>query len=238
MSPLEIGPARIRSSNHREGIRLSPVLSVGMPDSAYFVSPPTGPGPAVLLLHSWWGLTPFFRRLADRLSEKGFTVLVPDLTVGETFSEAEEAREHLAGLDADRLASLTLAGARVVQEKGADPAQPISIVGFSMGASLALWASVRIPDHVSKVVAFYGAQSIDFAGASASYQLHLAEADDLVTDDEAAFMEATMGLEELTVDSHRYPGTSHFFFERDREEYDESAAGLAWERMVSFLQPG
>jgi len=208
-----------------------------MPDSAYFVSPPTGPGPAVLLLHSWWGLTPFFRRLADRLSEQGFTVLAPDLTVGETFSDAVEAREHLAELDADRLASLTLAGARLVQEKSVDPVRPISIVGFSMGASLALWASVRIPDRVTKVVAFYGAQSIDFAGSSASYQLHLAEVDELVSDDEAVFMEATMGMADLTVDSHRYPGTSHFFFERDQEEYDEAAARLAWERMVSFLQP-
>jgi pimeloyl-ACP methyl ester carboxylesterase len=55
-----------------------------------------------------------------------------------------------------------------VQEKSVDPVRPISIVGFSMGASLALWASVRIPDRVTKVVAFYGAQSIDFAGSSAS----------------------------------------------------------------------
>jgi carboxymethylenebutenolidase len=67
--------------------------------------------------------------------------------------------------------------------------------------------------------------------------LHLAEVDELVSDDEAVFMEATMGMADLTVDSHRYPGTSHFFFERDQEEYDEAAARLAWERMVSFLQP-
>ncbi|HSJ27690.1 MAG TPA: dienelactone hydrolase family protein [Acidimicrobiia bacterium] len=206
-----------------------------MPDTAYFVSPPSGPGPGVLLLHSWWGLTPFFRRLADRLSERGYTVLVPDLADGETFVDAEEAREHLASLDADRLAGLTLTSASLVRDKSVDPEAPIAIVGFSMGASLGLWASVRMPESVGRVVAFYGVQSIDFAGSEASYQLHLAAADDLVSDDEAVFMEATMGMEDLEVEVHRYPGTSHFFFERDREEYDEAAATLAWERMLRFL---
>lgn len=206
-----------------------------MSESAYFVSPPSGPGPGVLLLHSWWGLTPFFRRLADRLSERGFTVLVPDLTAGETFSEASEARQHLATLDPDRLASLTLTAAHVIRDKSVDPAEPISVIGFSMGASLALWASVRIPNQVSKVVAFYGVQSIDFTGSEASYQLHLAENDELVSDDEAAFMQATMGMEELPVDIHQYPGTSHFFFERDQVTYDEEAARIAWGRMLAFL---
>ncbi len=206
-----------------------------MADSAYFVSPPHGPGRGVLLLHSWWGLTPFFRRLADRLAERGHTVLAPDLNAGETFTDAEEAREHLAALDVNRLASLTLTSARLLREKAADPDEPIAIVGFSMGASLGLWASVRLPDDVSRVVAFYGVQSIDFAGAAARYQLHFAEDDELVSDDEAVFMEATMGIEDLEVDVHRYQHTSHFFFERDRDEYDEQAADLAWRRMVAFL---
>ncbi|MDX1449638.1 MAG: alpha/beta fold hydrolase [Acidimicrobiia bacterium] len=206
-----------------------------MSDTAYFVSPPAGPGPAVLLLHSWWGLTPFFRRLADRLAEQGYTVLAPDLAQGETFVDPAEAQQHLADLDADRLAALTLSGAQIVRDRSSQPESPIAVVGFSMGASLGLWASVRVPDLVSRVVAFYGVQSIDFAGSSSAYQLHLADEDHLVSDDEAVFMEATMGMESLPVETFRYPGTSHFFFERDREEYDADAAGLAWDRMLSFL---
>jgi carboxymethylenebutenolidase len=206
-----------------------------MSDTAYFVSPPSGPGPGVLLLHSWWGLTPFFRRLADRLSERGYTVLAPDLNEGETFVEAEDAREHLASLDADRLAALTLTAAGLVREKSGDPQASIAVVGFSMGASLGLWASVRLPEHIAKVAAFYGVQSIDFAGSVSSYQLHLADDDPLVPEDDAAFMEATMGMEDLPVEVHRYPGTSHFFFEGDQEEYDEKAARVAWERLLEFL---
>lgn len=206
-----------------------------MSDTAYFVSPPSGPGPGVLLLHSWWGLTPFFRRFADRLSERGYTVLAPDLNEGETFIEADDAREHLASLEPDRLAALTLTSAGIVREKSVDPESPIAVVGFSMGASLGLWASVRAPEHISKVAAFYGVQSIDFAGSASRYQLHLAEDDPLVSEDDAAFMQATMGMEDLAVEVHRYPGTSHFFFEGDQEEYDEDAARTAWERLLEFL---
>jgi len=189
----------------------------------------------VLLLHSWWGLTPFFRRTADRLSDLGYTVLVPDLAEGETFDDPDEARRYLAEADADRLAGLTLAAVDVARGRAADPDRPISVIGCSMGASLALWASVRRPRDIAAVVAFYGVQSIDFDGAAARYQVHLASDDELVADDDAAFMEATIGLAGRPIEVFRYPATEHFFFERDRKPYDAEAAALAWDRTVAFL---
>lgn len=206
-----------------------------MADSAYFVTPPGGRGTGLLLLHSWWGLTSFFRALADRFADEGYTVLAPDLNFGRVFADHEDAEDHLLEANPDRLARLTLSSAKLLQEKALDPTRPIAVVGFSMGASLGLWASVRIPETVGAVTAFYGAQSIDFAGARASYQFHLADRDDMVAPDEAAFMEATMGLEKLPVESFTYAGTEHWFFEEDRPQYDPSAASLAWERTLGFL---
>jgi carboxymethylenebutenolidase len=205
-------------------------------DAAYFVSPSSGPGHPLLLLHSWWGLDSGVRKLADRISDEGHTVLVPDLLTGRTFEDADAAEEHLKSADANRLASLTQASVHLVRERGADRDAPVSIVGMSMGASLGLWASIRIPDAVSRVVSFYGTQTIDFAGAKAAYQLHFADDDEIVDSDEAAFMEATIGLNGLSVESHSYPGTSHWFFEPERPNYDAEAAEQAWERMVEFLR--
>jgi len=202
-------------------------------DLAYYVGPPAAPGPGVLLLHSWWGLTPFFKNVADRLADEGYTVMAPDLNQGEVFDVASEAERHLADMNADHLARLTLSSARMLAQRGRD--ERISVVGFSMGASLGLWASVRLPDVIDSVSAFYGVQSIDFAGSRAAYQVHLADDDPLVPEDDAVFMEATMGLVERPVDVFRYPGTSHWFFESDRFEYDPGAGAVAWGRMIEFL---
>ena len=106
---------------------------------------------------------------------------------------------------------------------------------MSMGASLGLWASIRQADAITRVVSFYGVQTIDFAGASAAYQLHFADHDALVDSEEASFMEATIGLNGLEVESYRYPDTAHWFFEEGRPNYDPVAAETAWQRVLGFV---
>jgi carboxymethylenebutenolidase len=104
-----------------------------------------------------------------------------------------------------------------------------------MGGSLALWASVRLRELVGAAVSFYGTQQIDFAGSQSSYLVHYAEEDEYITDDEAAFMEATMGLEALQFEVFTYPGTKHGFCEPDSESFDPDAFERAWAKTLAFL---
>jgi carboxymethylenebutenolidase len=202
-------------------------------DLAYFVQSDAGPGPGILILHSFWGLTSAVKSLADDLAEVGYTVLAPDISFGELPATEREALDHLGAADVDRLASLVLSSVGLLHEKSTEG--PIGIIGFGMGGSLALWASVRLPDLVTAVVSFYGTQQIDFSGSKSSYLIHYAEEDEYITDDEAAFMEATMGLESLPVEVARYPGTRHGFCEPDGETFDPRAFEEAWERTLDFL---
>ena len=55
--------------------RLSEPMTNDAP--AYVASPPTGKGPPVLLLHTWWGLNQPIKDLADRLAGDGFTSWPP-----------------------------------------------------------------------------------------------------------------------------------------------------------------
>jgi carboxymethylenebutenolidase len=200
-------------------------------DTAYFVQDVAGPG--VLLLHSFWGLTSWVKSTADGLADHGFTVLVPDIAFGELPRSEPDAVAHLGAASPDRLASLVISSASLLYEKSTPG--PIAIVGFGMGGSLGLWASVRMPEVVTAVVSFYGSQQIDFAGSRSSYLIHLAEQDDYITDDEAVFMEATMGLESLPVEVFRYPGTRHGFCEPEGEAFDPAAYEAAWSRTLEFL---
>lgn len=202
-------------------------------DNAYFTQISSEPGPGVLLLPSFWGLTSAVKLRADKLADRGYTVLVPDLNFGELPTSESKGLDILRGADPDRLASLVLTSAGLLVEKAAGDS--ISIVGFGMGGSLGLWASVRLPSLVDRAVSFYGTQQIDFAGSNARYLLHLAEKDEFITEDEVVFMEATMGLEDLDIEVHVYPGTSHGFGDPDGEAFDESSFSLAWDRTIDFL---
>lgn len=204
-------------------------------DLAYFIQSTEGPGPGVLILHSFWGLTTSVKGLADGIADEGFTVLAPDINFGGLPDSEQEALDHLGEASPDRLASLVLTSAQLLAEKAVSP--EIAIVGFGMGGSLALWASVRLHTVVTRAVSFYGTQQIDFAGSRSKYLLHLAETDEYISDDEAAFMEATMGLESLDVTVYRYPGTKHGFGEPDGETFDPESFHVAWTRTMEFLRP-
>lgn len=198
--------------------------------TAYYMSP-ASPGPGLLLLHSWWGLNSFTKKLADRFSDEGFTVLAPDFFSGEIPSDQPSAEATLRAADPNYLAATTLSSVSVLARQSPQ----IGIVGMGMGGSLGLWASVRVPEMVKRVVSFYGTQNVDFAGSRSSYLVHLAEDDPWVTSDDAAFMQATISLEGLTVELLDYPGTTHGFFEQG-ESYHPEAAELAWQRSLGFLR--
>jgi carboxymethylenebutenolidase len=50
--------------------------------NAYVAAPPSGKGKGVLVIHAWWGLNAFFKGVCDRLADKGFVALAPDLFEG------------------------------------------------------------------------------------------------------------------------------------------------------------
>lgn len=204
--------------------------------TAYVVAPESGSGPGVLVLHGWWGLNPFVRRLCDRLADAGFAVLAPDLFEGRTAEAPDEAETLLADMDVDRAVEALMATSSTLRDLPITEDRPIGVVGISMGASLALWLATRAPERVAAAVAYYGTQDIDFEPAQAAILGHFAEHDELVSDDDVVEMEAHLRLLGKEVQFHRYPGTGHWFIEEDRPAaYDPGAASIAWERTVHFL---
>lgn len=205
--------------------------------SGYLIKPLEGTDRrGVLVLHSWWGLTSFFRQFCDRLAEAGFVALAPDLFAGNLPDTPDAAEAELADLDVNRAAALVLSSARALRSVTDDPSAPVGVIGFSMGASWGLWLAARSPLEVAATVAFYGTQDVDFVEARSAFQGHFAEFDALVSDDEVVELEAHLRLLGRDVEFHRYPGTAHWFFEADRElAHDAAAAELAWERTVEFL---
>ncbi|MEM9135012.1 MAG: dienelactone hydrolase family protein [Actinomycetota bacterium] len=203
---------------------------------AFLVDPPGGEnGPGVLVLHSWWGLNEWARQFCRRLAGEGYTVLAPDMFDGVQPVTEPEGEAVLGGIDPDELSGLVMSSAHTLRAASADPDRPIAVVGFSMGASLALWLSARLSTAVGAAVVFYGTQSIDFDDATATYQGHFATDDHLVSEEDRVVTESFIRLGGRDTEFHLYPDTGHWFFE-EGDHYAAEAAELAWTRTVEFLE--
>jgi carboxymethylenebutenolidase len=211
------------------------------------VVPDDGPGPGVLLLHSWWGLTPGVKEQVEALADAGFSALAPDLLAGALPETAAEAAAELQATSADETAALVLSSIVALRSRSADVDAPVGVIGFSMGGSWALWAATRQPESVAAMVDYYGHTDLDVADLRAQVMCHFATDDPLVSEDEAAELQAHLLLVGKSVEVHRYPGTRHFFAETgvpaldaagesgERSAQEVAAAELAWGRSVGFL---
>jgi carboxymethylenebutenolidase len=169
----------------------------------YLALPERGHGPGVLVLHAWWGLTPFFKEDQVR-TEAALVASVEFLS----------AHEAMVG-------------------------EGLGALGFSAGAAWALLLSVRKPDLIRAVVAFYGTglwlQS-EYSVVRAAYLGHYAELDEWEPVDEVLGTQEALRAAGCEVTFYTYPGVGHWFFEEDRpDHYDAQAARFAWERTVEFL---
>ena len=205
------------------------------PGTGYFISPTDGPGPGVLLLHSFWGLNRATKDTADRLADSGFTVLAPDLADGAVFEGRDEALAALAEADVNVLASLIQSSVPVVKRAQVDPDSPIGVVGYGSGASWALWLSARLTDEVAAVVTYYGSQTISMDTSGAGYLCHWAEHDANVSDDDIAQLGLTFQLAGRPFRFEHHAGTETGFAEAGRPGFDGEVDAIAWRQTIEFL---
>ena len=103
--------------------------------------------------------------------------------------------------------------------------------------SYALDISINLAEEIAAVVTFYATYpGLDYHGAKAAYLCHEASEDPYVSAESAVEMQQALGAAGRQTTFYTYPGTRHWFFDANRvEAYDASAAALAWERTVAFL---
>ncbi len=198
--------------------------------TGYLAVPEGGSGAGVLMLHAWWGLTPFFTQVCDRMAEAGFVAFAPDLHHGKTAATIEEAKQILARSDSQSVHATALAALDFLRRHPTVSSSRLGAIGFSMGAAFALDLHSDVPDAFAAVVLFYGLPDADLTHLPTPVLGHFGE------EDEWEPIEQVKQIQGDNVTIHLYSGAGHWFFEEDRpEHFRPEAAALAWERTLSFL---
>jgi len=206
-------------------------------DNLYLARLENHAGKGVLLIHAWWGLTPFFKRVCDRLATEGFVVLAPDFYHGKQAATIDEARKLRSRLKQEIVAEEISQAAEKLHQFCCRTGDGLGLMGFSLGGYWGLWLAEHRPDLVTAAVVFYGTRHGDYATSQSAFQFHLAETDEYVTASGVKKMQKSLAAADKVAAFYTYPGTGHWFFESDRPEaYNEPAAQLAWNRSVEFLK--
>lgn len=196
----------------------------------YFVE---GGRTGILVLHAMWGLNDFFKRFSDNLSNEGFSVLALDLFNGEVATDIESAKKLRGFLDRQFSHEAIKSAVSFLREKNENP---IGVIGFSMGANLALWTMDNCHKDVGAAVLYYGTSGGRFRKAKSHVLGHFAGSDSYVRAEQISALESHLQAEQIPTNFYTYPGTKHWFVEDDRPEYDAKSAQLAWGRTVEFLR--
>jgi carboxymethylenebutenolidase len=199
--------------------------------------PPTGKGEPVLVLHAWWGLNEAIKAFCTRLAEAGFAAFAPDLYHGKIAEDIPGAEILSSALDSGQAKTEIIKTASALVERYGQGERKLSVIGFSLGAFLALDLSVTYPELVRSVVIFYGTRSGDYSSSKAAYLGHFAELDEYEPQPTVEALEAALRKAGRPVNFYRYPSTGHWFFEADRPgSFKREAADLAWKRTLNFLK--
>jgi carboxymethylenebutenolidase len=202
--------------------------------AGYIVRPSAAAAGGVFALHAWWGLNDCFRAMCDQIAAEGYLVVAPDMYDGDVATTSEEAlalrsRRRQAPVYKGLLNGLE----RLAAETGAQ--SQVAMLGLSMGGHWALWLAAREDVPACATVLYYASRACDFSRSRSAFQFHFAETDPFVSAASRKRLTRALADAGRPAETHEYPGTYHWFAERDRPEFEPASAGLAWERTLRFL---
>ncbi len=228
---------------------------------AYLAHPDDhSPHPAVLLYMDAFGLRPHLRKMADRLAENGYTVLVPNVFYRNGRAPVVELPDFI---DLSARPELFQKIIPLIQSLTPEPAArdadaylkwlaacpqaadgPVGVTGYCMGARLALRTAADHPERVAAVAGFHGGglatdtpDSPHLMVGRITAEAYFGHADQ----DHALPPEQIERLDKALFEAgvrHRcevYTGARHGFTQADTDSYHPEAAERHWQELLALL---
>ncbi|HKW24988.1 MAG TPA: dienelactone hydrolase family protein [Terriglobales bacterium] len=197
-----------------------------------------GPFPALVVIHEYWGLVPWVKEQAAKLSDRGYVTLAVDLYRGKATDSPEVAHELMRGLPEDRANRDLLAAVQYLKSlKNVDPAK-IGSIGWCMGGGYSLDLAIADPTLAADVIN-YGHLATDSARLQ---QIHapilglFGAQDKGIPPADVHKFEQDLKQMGKKIDVTIYPDAGHAFQNPDNKNgYRPADTADAWNRTVEFL---
>jgi carboxymethylenebutenolidase len=240
----------------------SSTVDITTPDGVadgYLVRPDDGQRHrGVLLLMDAYGLRPQIEAMAEKIAERGYAVLAPNVFYRAGRSPVlsmpnlsdESARGEFFGKVRPLMAELTperLAadGQAYLDELAEVASEPVAITGYCMGARLGWRIATAHPDRVAALAGFHGGGLVTDAPDSPHlsarelggevYFGH-ADQDPSNTAEQIAQLEAALNDAGINHRSEVYPGARHGYTMADTPAYSEDAAERHYVALFELLE--
>jgi carboxymethylenebutenolidase len=228
---------------------------------AYLVVPDRDrPHPGVLMFMDAFGLRPRIEEMADRIAERGYAVLAPNILYrggrsplvdatqlrdperrGKAFEKLMPMIQSLdtAAITKDTEAYLDFFAA----QDGVDPG-PVVIIGYCMGGTNAFRAIEAYPDRIKALASFHGGRLAtdqpdsphrNVAGITGELYFAHADNDGSMNADQIRTLEAALDAAGVTYTSEVYPGAPHGFTMSDTAMYNEAGEQRHWVNLFALL---
>jgi carboxymethylenebutenolidase len=232
----------------------------GVADAYLVVPEGDGPYPGVLFFMDAFGLRPRLHEMAERIAERGYAVLAPNLfyrsarsPVVDTSNLADpEERGKVFGrlmpmmqvLDTAAITRDTAAYLDFLAAQEGVSAGPDAIVGYCMGAMNALKAITAYPERIVALAGFHGARlateepdSPHLQVGKITGEVYFAHADQdhAMPQEQIDRLEAALDAAQVRFRSEIYPGAQHGFTMADTAAYSADAEKRHWEELFELL---
>ena len=237
-------------------------VEVSTPDGVadcYFVHPASGAHAGVLIWPDALGLRPAFRRMARRLAESGFAVLVvnpyyrrmraPVIPDGATFAD-QATRDIVMPLYQSLNAQTHVTDAKAFvawldRQAAVDRTRKLGTMGYCMGGPITMRTAAAFPDRVGAAASFHGGGLVTDQPDSphllvpqmkAHYLIAIAENDDQREPQVKQVLRDAFARAGLPAEIEVYAGAMHGWCPPDSAAYNEAQAEKAWGRLLLVFQ--